>query len=431
VEVVRVSLSGPNAGFGGFAKVLDVLRGAFAPEKAQNCASCSTACIFCRSRQKGALGTLVLKDLSLGSVFACDPITHSDFEALMHVRSLLLSIPLCLLCHCGDDDSGEDTGPQVDGSMQDVASEDITVADGGGEDSGGEDSGGVDSGRDAGSSGRQNIRDFVFAERSGDCAEHARSSTAAVLDIQNTRDFDGFVDLEVGESACTLSSNAIPNHDFNDESANFRASDVMELETTWNIPRNPVAADTSTAISLSSYDGVMLNGVVLDLLAAGCFGVGSGMIGCGILTTPYRYDPMSPLASFGTDEHNAHTQPDGRYHYHGDPLALYGEATAVSGVIGFAADGYPIYGPYFDDGTMIRAATSGYVLLDGERAGGPGGLYDGTFVDDYTFEGSGDLDECNGMVVEGQYGYYVTDTYPWVLACFRGTPDASFNKRRP
>ena len=23
--------------------------------------------------------------------------------------------------------------------------------------------------------------------------------------------------------------------------------------------------------------------------------------------------------SFGTDEHNAHTQPDGAYHYHGDP----------------------------------------------------------------------------------------------------------------
>lgn len=348
----------------------------------------------------------------------------------MYVRSLLLAIPLCLLCHCGDDDSGEDSGPQVDASAQDVASEDVAGEDVDTVDVGTADGGADSAAVDVGPAGRQNIRDFVFAELSGDCADHARSSTAAVLDIQNARDFDGLVDLEVGETACTISSNAIPNHDFNDESASFRASDVMELETTWSLPRNPIDAATTTDIELSSYDGIMLNGVVLDLLAAGCFGVGDGRIGCGDLSTPYRYDPMSPLASFGTDEHNAHTQPDGRYHYHGDPLSMYGEPTAVSGVIGFAADGYPIYGPYFDDGTMIRAATSGYVLKEGERTGGPGESYDGTFVDDYMFSGAGDLDECNGMVVDGQYGYYVTGTYPWVLACFRGTPDASFNKRR-
>ena len=31
--------------------------------------------------------------------------------------------------------------------------------------------------------------------------------------------------------------------------------------------------------------------------------------------------------------------------------------------------------------------------------------------------------------LNGQYGYYITDTYPWVLGCFKGTPDSSFNKR--
>ncbi len=30
------------------------------------------------------------------------------------------------------------------------------------------------------------------------------------------------------------------------------------------------------------------------------------------------------------------------------------------------------------------------------------------------------------MTIDGQYGYYVTDTYPWVIGCFKGTPDASF-----
>ena len=56
-------------------------------------------------------------------------------------------------------------------------------------------------------------------------------------------------------------------------------------------------------------------------------------------------------------------------------------------------------------------------------------LYDGTYVDDYQYAaGSGDLDECNGMSVGGSYGYYVTDTYPWGLGCFKGTPDTSFDK---
>jgi hypothetical protein len=277
--------------------------------------------------------------------------------------------------------------------------------------------------------GRVNIRDFVSAERSGDCADYAWSSTAAVLDIQNARNFDGLVDIEPTDSKCTISSNAIPNHVFNDESAQF-AHDVSELETTWEITRSPEEAASTTAIELSSYDGILLNGVVLDLLAAGCFGVGDGRIGCGDLSAPYRYDPMSPSANFGTDGHNAHTQPDGRYHYHGDPLAMYGEATLVSSVVGFAADGYPIYGPYFSDGTTIREAASGFALRSGERTGGPGGAYDGTFFDDYEFTGSGDLDECNGVVVDGQYGYYVTRTYPWVLGCLRGTADPSFQKRR-
>ncbi|MEM9473608.1 MAG: YHYH protein, partial [Pseudomonadota bacterium] len=59
---------------------------------------------------------------------------------------------------------------------------------------------------------------------------------------------------------------------------------------------------------------------------------------------------------------------------------------------------------------------------------GPGGMPDGTYLEDYEFTGEGDLDRCNGMTVNGQYGYYVTTTYPWVLNCFVGKPDASFNK---
>lgn len=52
----------------------------------------------------------------------------------------------------------------------------------------------------------------------------------------------------------------------------------------------------------------------------------------------------------------------------------------------------------------------------------------GTFIDDYEFTNAGDLDECNGMSINGDYGYYVSEAYPWVIKCFKGTPDPSFNK---
>ena len=105
---------------------------------------------------------------------------------------------------------------------------------------------------------------------------------------------------------------------------------------------------------------------------------------------------MSPSANFGTDAHNAHTQPDGTYHYHAGPSALFPEyPTKDSPVIGFAADGFPIFGSYFtDDSGALRAAKGSYQLKNGMRPSGPDnpdGQYDGTFIDDYEFiEGSGD-----------------------------------------
>lgn len=301
--------------------------------------------------------------------------------------------------------------------------EDVVVPDSGAHDSGAP----HDSGD---STGTVDITDAILTNRSGDCADYAQSYVASVTDIQRGADFDAQVDIVAGDTSCQLTSNAIPNHDFDDASASF-ATPTAAIEKTFDIPRAPRFASTPTPLALSSYDAVMLNGVVVDLLAAGCYGVGDGRIGCNDLSTPWRYDPMSPVARFGTDAHHAHTQPDGRYHYHGDPLAMYGDATVASPVIGFAADGFPIYGPYFDDGAEIRAAVSGYTLRSGTRPSGPGGAYDGTYVDDYEFTGAGDLDECNGMTLDGQYGYYVTAAYPWLVGCLRGTPDSSFDKGMP
>ena len=149
---------------------------------------------------------------------------------------------------------------------------------------------------------------------------------------------------------------------------------------------------------------------------------------------PWQFDPLHAPNGFQVDTHNAHTQPDGTYHYHGVPNALYAnDATTVSPVVGFAADGFPIFGSVVETDSGVRELRSSYQLKSGARPTGdgqPGGTYDGTFRDDYEYvEGSGVLDECNGMSVDRVYRYHMTDGFPHVLGCFRGIPDASFIKR--
>ncbi len=286
------------------------------------------------------------------------------------------------------------------------------------------------------------IKDIVLTNLSGDCADYVAPYEASVQDLKlSTRVLASFTVSGAGDS-CAVSSNSIPNYDFNDESARF-ADPVAAQDLALWIPRNPSIADEPTALGLLFYNAVMLNGVVLDLYSNGCYAPddptadASGNIanGCG-LSVEWRLNPMGPV-KFGTDSHNAHTQPGGLYHYHGNPMAMYDpeETDQGSPVIGFAADGFPIYGPHFIDPSTgeMKVATSGYTLKKGSRPtseSSPGGTYDGTYNEDYEYTNAGTLDECNGMTIKGQYGYYVTDSYPYVMGCFKGTPDNSFFKFR-
>ena len=285
------------------------------------------------------------------------------------------------------------------------------------------------------------ITDAVFTNHSADCADYTGTFFSEVHDHFQDVDFQGSVDITAENGNCTLSSNSIPNHDFGDGNA-FFADQATEVHASVSLPQNPTAAAGTTALSLATDNAIMLNGVKLDLLAAACYGVGEGplgeeQIGC-FEDYPWRYDPMYPGNDFGTDTHNAHIQPDGAYHYHGSPEAMF-DTTGVtaSGVIGFAADGFPIYGPYIDDEGTVRRVVSGYTLKTGERVSQegegafPGGSYDGTFRDDYAYTDAGDLDACNGMTRDGSYGYYVTDSFPWVLGCYTGSTDPSFDKGKP
>lgn len=278
-----------------------------------------------------------------------------------------------------------------------------------------------------------NITNAILTNGSGNCAEYMADYTSNATDVARNIMFVGDLRISREQDKCVFLTNAIPNHDFND-GGNAFPNDVSEQDDRFEITIAPEKAEASTALSLIYDNAILLNGVKVDILAAGCFGVGDGRIGCNDITTPWRYDPMHPESGFNVDSHNAHAQGDGTYHYHGSPFALFADdSSQVSPVIGFAADGYPIYGSYIQSDSGIRKALSSYRLKAGDRPSGdgnPGGQYNGIFRDDYEYiEGLGDLDECNGMTVNGEYAYYITDAFPYVLGCFSGTPDESFNKR--
>lgn len=155
-----------------------------------------------------------------------------------------------------------------------------------------------------------------------------------------------------------------------------------------------------------------------------------------------------------------HPAPNGEYHHHASPNCLYAHTDDEhhSDLIGFAFDGYPVYGAFAytnPDGTgglsrmrssyQLRTITQRTTRPDGSALQpnqyGPaiGGQYPlGAFLEDYAFvAGSGDLDEHNGRTgvtpeyPEGTYAYFVTLTenllpaYPYVIGpTYRGTVPA-------
>lgn len=287
------------------------------------------------------------------------------------------------------------------------------------------------------------LTDKILTNRSADCTDYASAYSSQITDLQQKRPLSGAVIITVVDDSCALQSNGIPNHDVGGDSRRNFASEVAAIGHTFMIARKPEFTGKITELEQTSFDAVLLNGAVVDIQSAGCYrpsspqadANGNVLAGCRA-SDPWLLDPMSPLATFAEDNHHAHTQPDGRYHYHGNPNALFDDNPGPDGspLIGFAADGFPIYGSYFkDESGKVRKAVPGYTLKKGPRPSGngnPGGDYNGLYRSDYEFTSAGDLDECNGMTVDGVYAYYVTDSYPWIVACLKGSQDASFNKPR-
>lgn len=220
-----------------------------------------------------------------------------------------------------------------------------------------------------------------------------------------------------------ISANNIPNHQTGDFPNSGNPNTITEQDNEYRVTLNPVKTNTATN---APRPGVSLNGVFFEP-------------GTAERNGEWSYEAFQDQLNLGLDQNNAHVQPDGSYHYHGAPEGLItyletlesvvgGDGTVIPASengdllqVGWASDGFPIWYSISD------AYKSSYQIKSGTRPTSPYGNYDGTYTQDFEYiAGFGDLDECNGVEIDGEYGYLITQEFPYIQRCVFGTPDESF-----
>ena len=263
-----------------------------------------------------------------------------------------------------------------------------------------------------------------------------------------------------------MESNGIPNHDF----LSTLGCCADEMDYTAYITMNPVDdttgghSSTNCPAAAGRWECAPDRGAVaIGVNGVPIYGPEEGPGGDAVaLHFDYFNEDRQPIELGWCAGHSA--GPNG-YHYHYDANCIYWEpgtgedmsdyhlskipSNQHSPIVGWAFDGYPIYGMYGygNDGQTIRTISSSYVIERTQDGGDQG--YNG--IDDWNYvDGVGDLDECNGRFgptpefPEGIYHYVstpvsgsptmVTDTngnrvgmigFPYFLICYHGVADVS------
>jgi len=242
-----------------------------------------------------------------------------------------------------------------------------------------------------------------------------------------------------------IRANAVPNHDVGAFPNPGNPNTIRAQTLEYTVPVTPSGAGAPARVF-----GITTAGVVLDPGTAERWNDRDDWsyealrygTAPGYFTTMGGSDAVRHPTALGLDCNFAHVQPNGAYHYHGIPTGLMPAAPALT-FVGWAGDGHPIFGRWdfsnpADPASPLREMRSSYRLRSGTRpsgTAGPGGAYDGTFVQDWEYvAGSGDLDACNGrngtVMLQGRavttYHYVLTHTFPYIPRCFHAAPHSSF-----
>lgn len=244
-----------------------------------------------------------------------------------------------------------------------------------------------------------------------------------------------------------ITSNSIPEHQvglFGQVSGAANPNAISAQNETYTITINPEITGSLVALLSDGPQysfGIIFNGIELDPIAAEPF-PHNGIMDPNV---NWEWNLEALNVRIGLDCNNAHVQPSGKYHYHGLPT-LYIEnnnfPTNAMTLIGYAADGFPIYYKYAytdadDANSAVTEMIPSYELKSGNRPGdgitAPCDIYNGVYSNDYKYtEALGDLDEANGRMgvtpeyPSGTYYYIITTDFPSIPRYFKGTPSTDF-----
>lgn len=206
-----------------------------------------------------------------------------------------------------------------------------------------------------------------------------------------------------------VKTSGVPNYYKDGVSVN----NAKDLQAVWSLPRTQTPASTGPSVQGGQL-GVMYDGSVF-------FHPGDAQSynNAGVWNRLAYYFEGNDM-----DAYNGHSTPDQMYHHHFDNLALHDwDSSKHSPIVGYAWDGYPIYGPFGyanTDGTggITRMKTSYTTKTYTTRTNGPAVNTQypiGCFIEDWQYTaGSGHLDEHNGRFCKtpdypnGTYAYFTT-----------------------
>lgn len=253
-----------------------------------------------------------------------------------------------------------------------------------------------------------------------------------------------------GASTVTVLSNGIPTYEY----VALTPNGLQAKSYTFTFPRYPVIAVATTVVPLLGNVGVAVNGIPI--------------YGPNEAAAPDYYG--DPIAATILDECGSHSGQAGSFHNHTLQVKCLVQSAVSesqpwndpdpspndpSPIVGYAFDGFPIYGPYecvdagcsavqkmlsswdnvgYQAGTVgctsSAACANGYCTPVMIAAAETTACVPKTCVwsnNDYTAKaGSQYLDRCNGHVgPNGDYHYHTTSTFPYILGCYRGTPTSN------
>src|ERR1043166_5746442 len=160
-------------------------------------------------------------------------------------------------------------------------------------------------------------------------------TNASAQDQIRTKIGTNRVSITISGGERLISANGLPDHTPGQFPNRGNPNAIYTQRYNFHVPLNP-QPESQPRRANGAWFGVALNGVPFE--------PGTGEFWNG--QREWNYEAKSGFIDLGLDDHNAHVQPTGAYHYHGLPAGLIqrlGGDDDKMLLVGYAADGFPIY----------------------------------------------------------------------------------------